>query len=280
MIVVHPYCTVADLDAFVQLSSQSGIPLIEDCSQAHGATWRHRRVGAHGAIGVFSMQESKVLTCGEGGAAITSDEGLFEAMEQLRADGRRYVFGVPELGRPELEEVGGVQGQNFCLSEIHAAILLDRLTHLKEEIALREENGAHLRALLADVGGITPLQRPEAVGTISYWRFTCRLDLEMFGNWSVENLCAMLSTEIGVQVKPVDSPITDSVLYQPLLTGFARGSLRERLERDQFDLPEARAARASCIRIPHRVLLAGRGDIQAIAAAFVATRKAALANPQ
>jgi L-glutamine:scyllo-inosose aminotransferase/L-glutamine:2-deoxy-scyllo-inosose/3-amino-2,3-dideoxy-scyllo-inosose aminotransferase len=45
VLVVRPYCSVADLDAFTRLSAELGIPLIEDCAQAHGARWRGQPAG-------------------------------------------------------------------------------------------------------------------------------------------------------------------------------------------------------------------------------------------
>jgi len=70
IMAVHLANSVADLDAFTELSARTGIPFIEDCAQAHGARWRHRRVGGYGRAGCFSMQQSKLLTAGEGGAVV------------------------------------------------------------------------------------------------------------------------------------------------------------------------------------------------------------------
>src|SRR5262249_33720522 len=125
IMLVHPFCTVAAIEEFVALSRTTGIPLIEDCSQAHGAAWKGQRVGTFGDVGCFSMQQSKVLTCGEGGAAITRRQDLHERMEQLRADSRMYSTATPRDGRLELMEVGQVQGRNLALSEFQCALLLD-----------------------------------------------------------------------------------------------------------------------------------------------------------
>lgn len=126
ILLVHAYCRIADLDRFSQISQESKVPLLEDCSQAHGAKWGGRRVGTFGKVAVFSMQQTKVLTSGEGGATLTDDPQLYDLLQQLRADGRRYVQGELIDGHMELEEVGAVVGSNRCLSEFHAAILLDR----------------------------------------------------------------------------------------------------------------------------------------------------------
>src|SRR5262249_20614829 len=105
MLVVHAYCSCADIDAFVALSARAGVPLIEDCSQAHGAEWDGRKLGTFGQLGVFSLQQTKVLTCGEGGVVTTSSAELHDRLQQLRADGRRYAA-QQTAGQLDLEEAG------------------------------------------------------------------------------------------------------------------------------------------------------------------------------
>src|SRR5690606_12539023 len=118
-------------------------------AQAHGDRYRGRPVGTIGRVGAFSMQESKVLTSGEGGACITDDSALAGLMEQYRADGRVFVDN-PGLGEPNLAERGDVQGRNLCLSEIQSALLLGRLRHLDEENEQRRAMAARLDELLAE----------------------------------------------------------------------------------------------------------------------------------
>jgi L-glutamine:scyllo-inosose aminotransferase/L-glutamine:2-deoxy-scyllo-inosose/3-amino-2,3-dideoxy-scyllo-inosose aminotransferase len=84
--VVHLFCSTVDLDAFTALAERRGVPLLEDCSQAHGAVWRGRRLGSFGTVAAFSFQQTKLLTAGEGGAVLTSDARLEDRMQQLRAD--------------------------------------------------------------------------------------------------------------------------------------------------------------------------------------------------
>ena len=112
-----------------------GVPLVEDCAQAHGAAWRGARAGALGTVGVFSMQQTKVLTGGEGGAVITDRADLARRLEQLRADGRVFCRTPPRIGELELVEVGEVTGANLAMSEVQAALLLDGLTRLEARTA-------------------------------------------------------------------------------------------------------------------------------------------------
>lgn len=80
-IVTHMWGNPADMTAILRIATARGIPVIEDCSHAHGAEWDGRRVGSHGAIGFFSLQSSKTVSSGgEGGIAVTNDRVLWERM--------------------------------------------------------------------------------------------------------------------------------------------------------------------------------------------------------
>lgn len=272
ILIVHPFCRLAEIDAFVALADECGIPLIEDCSQAHGARWRGRRVGSFGSVGCFSMQQSKVLTAGEGGAAITNDTRLYERMEQLRADGRLFAAEA-RPGRLELVEVGDVQGQNFCLSEFQAAVLLDRLRHLDEENEVRERAAASLGALMNEVTGVRLLpQQPAAKQT--YYNVVFDVDCDAFGGNSVDAIARALSDELNVLVHPVYAPMNHHPLYVPLRSSRAprEESLRRLLDPARFDLPNAVMARARCLSMPHVVLLDPEDGPRDIVAAFEKVR--------
>lgn len=281
IVLVHVACTVADLDAFVTLSEETGIPLLEDCSQSHGAVWKGRRVGTMGRIGAFSMQDSKVLTCGEGGAAITHDPDLYGRMQQLRADGRCYTETPPLRGDVELAKVGTVQGYNRCLSEFHAAILLDRLSHLDEENRRREQNGEYLRTLLMDVGGITPLLRHSEIDALTYYQFCMRLDPKDFGNADIDGIRRAVSAELAISLTRVGAPLNDNVLYNPLCSRrrSSVGDMSEQLDPGRFMLPVATQASQECVKLHHRALLGSRKDMEDIAAAFAKVKRHCKAIP-
>lgn len=270
ILLVHLFCSIGDIEGFLKLSSEYGIPLIEDCSQAHGATWKGQRVGTFGKIGAFSMQQTKVLTSGEGGAAITDDANIYDRMQQLRADGRRYISAVPHKGEMELEEIGSIQGRNYCLSEFQSAILVDRLQHLDTENRLREENAEYLLSLLSSIGGIEPLQRRPGTEQLTYYHFCVRLQMEEFNHCSIEAITNALTKELGILVEPVDTPLNRNVLYNPLNSPRTSSipSVRERLDPHRFLLPNAEKARKCYLTIPHRVLLGDRSDMEDIAMAF------------
>lgn len=264
IMVVHPYCQVANLDEFLKLSSELGVPLVEDCSQAHGARWRGQRVGSFGALGCFSMQQSKVLTSGEGGAVVTSDRALYERLEQLRADGRMFSA-EPRRGSLELEEVGQVQGHNFCLSEFQAAVLLDRLGNLDAENARRRQFAGTLARTFQSTD-LARLPPQDVHAEATYYNLVLELDMARFGGNSVDAVARAMTAELGIQVSPVYRPTNRHPLYRPHLSPRYRGDAVRTASLDpaRFALPNAEAARARFITFPNWVLLAdeqGADDI-------------------
>lgn len=128
VIAVHLFGNVAPVDEIAAL----GVPVVEDAAQATGSkTADGRLAGALGAIGTFSFYPSKNLGCfGDGGAIVTSDEGLAERVRTLRFHGSR--------DKVTYEEVG----YNSRLDELQAAILRVQLPHLHGWCDRRRQVGA------------------------------------------------------------------------------------------------------------------------------------------
>lgn len=277
ILLVHPFCTVAAIDEFVALSRDTGIPIIEDCSQAHGAAWRGQKVGTFGEIGCFSMQQSKVLTSGEGGACITRSSELADRLEQLRADGRLFAAAAIRNGRLELVEVGAVQGRNLCLSEFQAALLLDRLPHLDEENAHRAARADTLGRLLAGVDGVSLLSAPPDVTSRTYYNLVIRIDPDRFAGATVDMVARALSEELNTPVNPVYRPMNRHPLYRPLEA--PRGSLSDeewrRRDAARFSTPTAETVRATCMTLTHPVLLDDDAAMFDIATALIKVQQRA-----
>ncbi len=77
ILVVHLAGNPCEMDEIIELGQQYNIPVIEDCAQAYNSIYKGRKTGTIGAIGCFSLNESKHISCGEGGFAITQSEDLY-----------------------------------------------------------------------------------------------------------------------------------------------------------------------------------------------------------
>jgi len=87
IIPVHIYGQVCDMDKIMAIATKYSLKVVEDCAEAHGATFKNKKVGSIGDIGCFSFFGNKVITTGEGGMCTTNDPTLDEKIRILRDHG-------------------------------------------------------------------------------------------------------------------------------------------------------------------------------------------------
>ncbi len=138
IVVTHLYGRMADMPAIMAIARAHGVPVIEDCAQAHGALWKGRRAGAWGDLATFSFYPTKNLgALGDGGMVVGSDDVLCTRVRSLRQYGweqTKYACSRP-------------RGRNSRLDELQAAVLrvklplLDRWNVRRREIVRRYISG-------------------------------------------------------------------------------------------------------------------------------------------
>ena len=129
VIATHLYGRLADIETITAICRPLGIPVIEDCAQAHGATRNGRAAGSFGIAGCFSFYPTKNLgALGDGGAVTTSDAAIAERLRELRQYGWDKKYQVSRAG-----------GRNSRLDELQAAFLLAKLPHLDQWNEARRE---------------------------------------------------------------------------------------------------------------------------------------------
>jgi dTDP-4-amino-4,6-dideoxygalactose transaminase len=141
---VHLYGHPADMQPILDFARIHGLRVIEDASQAHGASYFGKRVGSMGDIGCFSLYYSKNLGAyGEAGICVTNDSGLAESMRMLRDHGSRLRYHHEVIGT------------NARPDEIQSAILRVKLRYLEEWNSARQSHARvytqHLRGLVKQV---------------------------------------------------------------------------------------------------------------------------------
>lgn len=119
IIPVHLYGQPADMDPILQIAARHKLFVVEDCAQAHGATYKGRKVGSFGDIGAFSFYPGKNLgALGDAGAIVTSHKKLADKIRALGNYGSDYKY----------HHI--YQGHNSRLDELQAAFLSAKLPHL------------------------------------------------------------------------------------------------------------------------------------------------------
>ena len=128
VVPVHLYGQPADMRAIMALSERYGLYVIEDCAQAHGASFLDRKAGTWGHLAAFSFYPTKNLgALGDGGAVVTNDCALAEKLRILRQ------YGWNE------DRVSEIPGFNSRLDELQAAILRVKLKYLDADNLMRQE---------------------------------------------------------------------------------------------------------------------------------------------
>ncbi|MFF1381830.1 DegT/DnrJ/EryC1/StrS family aminotransferase [Streptomyces sp. NPDC058308] len=269
IVVVHLYSALADLDALQSVAGRHGLALIEDAAQAHGATYRGLKAGTFGDVGTFSMHHTKVLSSGEGGAAVTDDPDIARRIEHLRADGRVRNPDFPGTGMPELVETGELMGSNRCLSEFQSALLSAQLTDLDEQNAVRRANAALLDELLGELG-LRPQRTSRGTTERTYFGYAAALPDHVLRTVPSTAVARAVTAELGLHVRPVYQPLYSSPLYDPASRPrFAIGPGHlERIAPGRYDLPEARRAADAFLTFHHSALLGDASDMHDIAEAF------------
>jgi dTDP-4-amino-4,6-dideoxygalactose transaminase len=132
IICVHLSGWPCDMDPIMELANKYDLKVIEDCAQAHGATYKGRPVGSIGHVGAWSFCQDKIMTTGgEGGMVTTNDETMWRKMWAYKDHGKSYEA-VYERDHPQgfrwLHESFGTNGRMLEMQAVIGRIQLKRMT--------------------------------------------------------------------------------------------------------------------------------------------------------
>lgn len=167
---VHIMGVPANMDAFMALAKKHNLKVIEDSCQAHLAEYKGKKIGTIGDLGAFSFQESKVISCGEGGGVVGNDEALMERCFTVMNHGTTRK-GITERIGPK-----------YRMTEFEGAILMGQMPGFKERHELRNRNADYLRAKLKGFPGIVPQKQYEGTTQGAYYKFAMTYKKEHFNN--------------------------------------------------------------------------------------------------
>lgn len=151
IVPVHLHGQVADMDLILELADTYGIPVVEDASQAHGASYQGRKAGTLGELACFSFgPDSHFSAVGEAGALVTSNPRYAERARQLRNHAQAEPGFHDEIG------------QNYRMETLQAALLALKLKHLDRWNLARAFRAVRYKELLQDLPLTLPAHFQEA----------------------------------------------------------------------------------------------------------------------
>jgi 8-amino-3,8-dideoxy-alpha-D-manno-octulosonate transaminase len=142
----------ADLDAVMEIARKHNLKVLEDSAQCVGGVYKGRRVGSIGDVGIYSFQESKTITAGEGGAVVTSDPLIFERATRFHDVGILRPPHQEMLGQPP--RLKQIAAGNFRMNEFTAGVMRAQVRKLDRILADLRDKQARILAGIADLPGL------------------------------------------------------------------------------------------------------------------------------
>ena len=160
---VHLYGQVCDMDPIMEIAARHNLYIVEDCAQAHGATYKGKKAGAFGDVSGFSFYPGKNLgALGDAGAVVTDRKEIADKVRALGNYGSDYKY----------HHI--YKGNNSRLDEMQAAFLaaklpqLDRMNEERRRVAQKYLNGIRNPEI------ILPYVLPDAVPVWHIFAIRCR----------------------------------------------------------------------------------------------------------
>jgi perosamine synthetase len=190
---VHIYGHPCEMDQIMDIARKHRLYVVEDAAEAHGATYKGKMAGGIGDVGCFSFYANKIITTGEGGMIVTSDEKVADRARRFKdqAFSRERRFLHTDIGF------------NYRMTNIQAAIGLAQLENIDRFVEMRRKNAHLYNRLLKGVPGVTlPVEKKWAKNV--YWMYSIVLEDE-FG-MSRDDMMAFLRQK-GVDTRTFFIPM-------------------------------------------------------------------------
>jgi perosamine synthetase len=225
---VHIFGHPAKMDPILKIAQKHHLFVIEDAAEAHGATYKGKKVGNLGTINAFSFYANKIVTTGEGGMVITNDERLADLSRRYR----------DLCHSPKKRFIHDRLGYNYRATSLQAALGIGSLHTIESSLTQKRHMAALYQAGLKNIRGLT-LPTTKDWATNVYWMYAILVDSAKFG-MSKDSLRTKLFKQ-GIDTRDFFYPPVE----QPVLAqhNFGKGSfpVTARLSQQGLYLPSGLA---------------------------------------
>ena len=266
---VHILGLPADMVNIMAIAQKHNLVVIEDACQAWMAEINHKKAGTFGLAGCYSFQNSKNMAMGEGGAIVSDDDEFMDRCFSYHNYGNSYGSMIGAVGSGTV-----MLGTKLRLSEYQAAIGLAQMVRLEEEAVKRNENAAYLRAKIEKIPGIIPYRLYDNVNRAAFHLFPFRYKKDLFQGLPRATFLKALQAE-GVPCWSGYTPLNKMpyLAHAFQTKNFQKMYPKEMLDIDRYmeanQCPDNdRLCDEEAVWLPQNLLLAGKSDMDDIAAAI------------
>ncbi|TCV84281.1 DegT/DnrJ/EryC1/StrS family aminotransferase [Sulfurirhabdus autotrophica] len=196
IIAVHLAGWPCEMDPILALANEYGLKVIEDCAQAHGATYKGKLVGSLGDVAAFSFCQDKIMTTGgEGGMFTTNDRQIWEKAWAFKDHGKSYDAIYNREAKPGFNWVHDSFGTNWRITEMQAAIGRVQLLKLPAWLETRRRNALILRQCFEKIPGLRVTVAPEYVDHAYYKFYTFTKSEMLKAGWDRDKIMLAIVAE-------------------------------------------------------------------------------------
>jgi len=233
MIPVHYAGVACDMGQILFLARKHRLAVVEDAALAFGATYKGRPLGTLGDLGAFSFHQTKIPSCGEGGALVTRNKSLAQKIEVIREKGtNRSAFLRGETDRYEWLSIGS----SYVLSDLLATVLKSELSGFPTVLRDRTRSFFYLKKRLAGLERRGSLSLPVVPEL-------CKINGQIF--YFLLDESTGMSRDVLLR-RLNKNGIQASFHYLPL----HESPFGRRLSRSLMDLPVTSRVSRSLVRLP------------------------------
>ena len=214
IMAVHLQGNPADMDPILAIARKHKLKVLEDASQSVGASYKGRPLGSMGDIGIYSLQQSKTITAGEGGAVVTSDPYLFE---------RAVRFHDVTVRRDFPAKLHYMPGLNYRMNEFTGGVLLAQVRKLDTIIGNVRRNAQRVYDGIRDLPGARLRKLPDPAGELGtgvFLEFRSAADRQRFSE-AMKAEGVPVSPPAGSVILPIVPEIEQKVTVTPRWPSFA-----------------------------------------------------------
>ena len=192
---VHVLGNIGDMDRLLSISKKYHLDIIEDSTEALGATFKNKHAGTFGKIGVFSFNGNKIISTGGGGVIVTNDQAIAKKARHLTTQAKISA----------MDYIHDEIGYNYRLVNVLAAIGVAQMETFNATLQSKASMDRFYRKHLNNVGDIKFQQIPEGTHP-NGWLFTFRTS-------KMRQLLAYLNSN-GVQARPFWMPMNQLEMFK------------------------------------------------------------------
>lgn len=262
VIPVHMAGHSCDMDEICRIARKHGVYVIEDAAHGHNGSYKGKKLGSFGDMAIFSFQNGKLMTCGEGGAIVTNNEALYE-----------QAYLIHGVGRPKGDKgyTHAVVGSTCRMNEFQGAVLLAQMERVPKLMKRRIKNAQYLDGLMKKIDGIKPQKTADyAVSGMTHYMYMFYYENEKFGGHSRQEFVEALKAE-GIPAF-ISFPVLSKTQF--FVDNNFMGKIPGYDYEKEGDLSNANKIGEQVVWIPQYTLLGTENDMEDIAGAVLKIQEA------